>query len=482
MGRGVQRWGGKAGGRRGAGRGGNVNTKPGGKGIIPKAQETIPAHGVKRKQGQQGWGGGEKQGKGGQRRGPQKWAGTGQAKARKEKQQAWGSRGERTGANTIAVGWKPPGHDDTLEELAEAAAKVPDDSPVQGPAGRGVGSTTPAWMMQSQNLKDAQPSLQGTSDQTVLGEPRGPAGRGRGSTLPAWQTSSEPPSIPRETLAVDKATPVPDNADRDNLAAATPEFDPLAEFNSEAAKSSNGWQADWRGKSWASGNRGPGRNKWDTEDVGSSKNWGANGNSGGGWHGAGAGSTWRNAGTSWPSQWRQGGTAAGWKRDDRGDASEMAWTKGLKDESSTSKAGGWHESLQDTASSKVSSATACFLVPCAAHGISRNWDAVMLCNKQWICRLDNQCVVYIGGSHCPSRAECPAPGDIGPYPMLTDEHTSAADEFAPDQRRALRRPQSKLLNVAIASVERQEMQEKQRETSEKEAVDAFLKPIAWNDL
>mmetsp|Transcript_58735 Transcript_58735/g.108377 ORF Transcript_58735/g.108377 Transcript_58735/m.108377 type:complete len:822 (-) Transcript_58735:100-2565(-) len=132
-----------------------------------------------------------------QRRAPQRKLGNarlwGQKKAAQAKQ--------RTGANSIPVAWQPPNGADMPHEAlqdepeekhegakAKSAPRPPpqltstDDGTVQGPAGRGHSSTTPAWMSK-------------ISDQNA---PDGSAGRGRGRDVVqhTWLNPAAP-SIPR---------------------------------------------------------------------------------------------------------------------------------------------------------------------------------------------------------------------------------------------------------------------------------------------
>ena len=110
-----------------------------------------------------------------------------------------GSARNKTGANTIEVSWTPPNPTSTSMNEHTAEPAEPDDSNLlqRGPAGRGKGSTLPAWMTQSNTSQSTSTSTPNTKRYPLLAaEVITPAGRGKSMTRPAWMSTSTTTSNP----------------------------------------------------------------------------------------------------------------------------------------------------------------------------------------------------------------------------------------------------------------------------------------------
>jgi len=237
---------------------------------------------------------------------------------------------------------------------------------------------------------------------------RGPAGRGRGSTTPAWK-NQRLPSIPRSGDAAGDVAPAaaadggdaqstPAEVDRDPNKPKEP--NPLDEFHAETSSSRTAialrteakrrrTQGPRQRQDW---NEGHDDEKAGEDDWGQDRKWDSS------WKQRGyrRGGDWWSGGGRWQNDTGRG-SESDWKYKDRRrqdrhqqqDEEEAQLGQEQKEEARQDQP--WQQHPQ-----KFENLT----LKCAVHGLTRTFDKLMQRSDDgaWCCRPEEECTPYVGGS------------------------------------------------------------------------------------
>lgn len=294
-----------------------------------------------------------------------------------------GAQRGKTGANTIEVTWRPAGADEASEDERDKKPKSPTPPPARGPAGRGGASTLPAWMTAGSATEMAPPpalpdvAASETADPPQRRSPsplRG-AGRGRGHRE-RFGREQPPPSIPRDDREDDRG----------------------------------GGKGDGRGFRGGKGGRKGGRRELSRSRSPLSSR--------------------RRATEDTPTQ--PAARDRPWKRDDDAApwSSATRWTRDRQAQSHRVEKPWNNNKPTGPIARAVTSSD--LLIVCQVHRRKRTFDKLIANDQgQWVCRPEEECATYIGGSNCSSNFTLRLDRQTSPVLMHREEPRAEAMKALP---------------------------------------------------